>query len=171
MIKAVHLPATGPGPFPEDWEEMDETSVIAHNWLLHNKKSNTYPPLEIINEYLGRGMDDQGMSGGMQWEPCSINLDQYSKYIDLIKGVILDQSQIPDDIEIIEHWYLYKHEINHQVPYREHRNYWNRKRELEFELEKARKSSDEEREIKLYSEYLKVSNESSAFFMKHCRRE
>jgi len=54
MIKAVHLSGVGGDPDDNDWEPIEETDVIKFNWLLHTKKSNVYPPLKIINEYLSQ---------------------------------------------------------------------------------------------------------------------
>lgn len=134
------------------------------------KKSNTYPPIGIINEFLMRGIDKHGMSGGMEWEPFEISETKYREYIESINGVIVQKSEIPADIEKIEHWYLYKHEINYEVPYAEHRNYWNQLQAIKSEMDSARKSGNKEREMELHYEYIEIGDQSSQFFMKHCKR-
>jgi hypothetical protein len=40
------------------------------------------PPLHVLNEVLGSGISDAGMSGGCRWQPFLITEDEYAELVE-----------------------------------------------------------------------------------------
>ncbi len=169
-MKGVHLRATGPSPQEEDWEEMEPVDLLKANWLLHPKGLRLYPPLEVINQYLSRGIDDKGMSGGMMWEECRITEDEYSEFVKSLDGKIAAANEIPSDIETMEHWYQYQREILYSVPYEGQRKLQNEIEKLKAQQKEASDRGEESLLNQLYWEERRLMQDSVNYFRSHFKR-
>lgn len=170
MIRAVHLPATGPGPEDSDWKFVDESDILADNRMLKIGTLDLLPPLKVINQYLSRGIYDRGMGGGMMWDPCSITADAYERYAQTFGCRIASPQEIPADIEVVEHWYMYRNEVMYGVPYAGARMLQDQIDDLRRQSALADTQGDHARADALYWQANDVEKESIDFFNRHLRR-
>ncbi|QQS05861.1 MAG: hypothetical protein IPK50_02980 [Fibrobacterota bacterium] len=170
MIRAVYLPATGPGPEESDWKLMEEAEILADNRMLKIGSLQVFPPLAVINEYMSRGIYDRGMGGGMRWEPCSIASEVYERYVRSLGCRIANAEEIPGDIEVVEHWYMYRQDVLYGVPYEGNRILHERIQDLQRQCLEADKQGDTARADALYWQANEAEKESADFFNRHVKR-
>jgi len=78
------------------------------------------PPYEVLNETLKRGKIDLGMSGKIEWKPCSLTQVEYHKVCSKLGIDAVDESILPEWVSTYENWDIYQYEITHEIPAEEH---------------------------------------------------
>ena len=159
------LPATGPGTPPESGNTVD--LLLNMPYLL---ASGLIPPEFVINELLSQGLNDAGMSGGVQWEPYRLRPGDFDALAQALQRAYAHgelRYKAPDAwVRNFQEWHVWVMYIKHGVPWEEHKRLNDAMVAIENALEEAERAGDAERVNELHLASLKAGGELSEFIMR-----
>ena len=153
------------GEFPQQGTVAD--LLLAVPYLLTPR---LIPPLHIVNDLLAKGIDDAGMSGGVQWEPFQITQSEWD-------ALAQHLTQLPDDescefvppadwVQTIDDWSAWV--MIHRYGYPEEFRELDREvRELERARKEAVREGNESLVLELHLRCVEAGNRLAEFVMAH----
>ena len=138
------LPATGPGTIPESGNTVD--LLLNMPYLL---TSGLIPPEFVINELLSQGLNDAGMSGGVQWEPYQLrpgDFDALAQALQQAYTIGELEYKAPDTwVRNFQDWHVWVMYVKHGVPWEEHKRLNDAVVAIEKALQRVERAGDEAR--------------------------
>ena len=82
----------------------------------------TYIPTRVVmNSVLEKGFSDAGMSGGARWPAFKLSADEYELVASHLELKGLKRLSTPSWVSSESDWGIWKYEVDHAVPSKEHR--------------------------------------------------
>ena len=163
------LPATGPGAIPERGNTVD---LLLH--MPYLLVSGLIPPEFVINELLALGLNDAGMSGGVQWEPYRLRPGDFEDLAQALQQAYTSgelEYKAPDAwVKNFQDWHVWVMYIKHDVPWEAHKRLNDVAVAIGKSLREAERAGDEERINELHLASLKADGELSEFIMRHLKK-
>lgn len=69
------------------------------------------PPRHILNDFLQRGINDAGMSGGCRWKPFELSENEYDELVEeLLTEPFRELSlvEVPNDVKTYDQWFQFR---------------------------------------------------------------
>jgi hypothetical protein len=129
------------------------------------------PPLSVMNEVLSDGVSDAGMSGGVRWEPFTIDGEEWEE----VRATLAADEEgyrfvEPEEwVSSFEEWHVWVFEHLYGVPAAEHLRLSREEHELALAIERSRAGGDEEGMLDLHVKRVRVGNELAALLSRHLR--
>jgi len=163
------LPATGPGTISESGNTI--ALLLNMPYLL---TSGLIPPEFVINELLSQGLNDAGMSGGVQWEPYRLRSGDFDALAQALQQAFTHgelEYMAPDAwVKDFQDWHVWVMYVKHGVPWEEHKRLNDKVVAIEKALQEAERTKDEVRMNKMHLASLKANGELSEFIMRHLKK-
>jgi len=163
------LPATGPGTIPESGNTVD--LLLNMPYLL---TSGLIPPEFVINELLSKGLNDAGMSGGVQWEPYQLRPGDFDALATALQQAYTYgelKYKAPDTwVRNFQDWHVWVMYVKHGIPWEEHKRLNDAMVTIEKALQEAERAGDKVRMNKLHLASLKAGGELSEFTMRYLKK-
>ena len=160
------LPATGPGTTPENGNTVD--LLLEMPYLL---TSGLIPPEFVINELLSQGLNDAGMSGGVQWKPYQLKRGGFDALAQALQRAYAHgelRYKAPDAwVRNFQDWHVWVMYVKHGVPWEEHKRLNDAMVAIENALQEAERAEDAGRVNDLHLASLKADGELSEFIMRY----
>lgn len=129
------------------------------------------PSREIINSALSLGVEDNGMSGGCEWEPFEITEKEYREVIDELKARDgFTFKDIPPEINSYDLWHLWVLSEHCGVPLDKQLEFKKQNDKLQAQYDKAVQDGDKEAAEDLYWEIRLLGGEEAEFTMPYLRK-
>ncbi len=160
------LPATGPGTIRDSGNMVD--LLLNMPYLL---TSGLIPPEFVINELLSNGLNDAGMSGGVQWEPYQLRPGDFDALSEaFIQAYACGELRYkaPDAwVKNFQDLHVWAMHVKHGVPWEEHKRLNDAMVAIENALQEAERAGDAGRVNELHLASLKAGGELSEFIMRY----
>jgi hypothetical protein len=163
------LPTTGPGTTPESGNTAD--LLLNMPYLL---TSGLIPPEFVINELLSQGLNDAGMSGGVQWEPYRLRPGDFNALSEALKQAYAHgelRYEAPDSwVRNFQDGHVWVMYVKHGVPWKEHKRLNDAMVAIENALQEAERTGDSRRMNELHLASLKADGELSEFIVRYLNK-
>ena len=141
-MKFYELPPTGMDVIERDGDLLELLQSIPY--LMMGRR---LPPLSVLNSILETGLADAGMSGGVRWDPFTIDDEQYKQLSVRCRKVDLATPTYPDWVRSRSDFQVWEAEVDRGVPAESHKRLTDRLDEATAALERAMKGGAPELEI------------------------
>ncbi len=141
-MKFYKLPPTGTEVTEHDGDLLEFIQSIP--FLLTGRR---LPPLNVLNSIFQTGLADAGMSGGVRWDPFTIDDEQYKQLSLRCRRVGLATPIYPDWVRTRPDFHVWEAEVDCGVPAESHKRLTDRLDEATAALERAMKGGAPELEI------------------------
>lgn len=162
----VRLPARGAGEAPEEGTVLDLLRAVPY--LLGCR---IVPPLPVLNELLGRGESEAGMSGGCRWTPFALTPEEFEELVVAATGadtpVPLRYVEPPSWVGTLEEWHHWTMEYCHEIPAGRSLEYSRRILALEDARAAAEREGNVERLAELAAALTALAGEYSDWLLAH----
>ena len=109
--------------------------------------SGRLPPLRVLNSVFETGSADAGMSAGVDWEPFTIDSQEYGELAAQCRQVNIATPKYPDWIKSQSDFLVWVYETDRGVPAKEHKVLADCANQARAELKQAIDSGASETEI------------------------
>jgi hypothetical protein len=131
------------------------------------------PPLPVLNEVVGRGIADAGMSGGCRWEPFRLSDAEFAEVVAELstrggkRGETLRFDPPPPWADTQRSWGVWLAYRLHSIPVDENLRLSRAMQQVTESMERAAKEGDEVSRVKHLVELSRLAGAWSDFVQKH----
>jgi hypothetical protein len=163
------LPPIGDGVIKE---EGDTKSLLEQ--IPYLLSFGIIPAEKIMNEILASGLEDAGMSGGVEWEPYGLNEGEFDKLVSVMEDEsngALKYVVPPEWVENYSDWRLWSIFYEHEIPVGELKRLKDQDERIEQERVEAESRGDKELAEKLHLQSLEAGKKLAQYIMKHEKKK
>jgi len=167
-IKYEKLPCVGEGIIPVEGDIVQFVQDLPYLFSF-----DLIPPIEVLNDIFKSGLEDAGMSGGCQWEPFTINQEEYDDLIISLQDLSKDNYKVvvvPKWVKTKADWHIWKSEYEIGIPAEEHYKLWRENNKWEKLEKEARVKGDENLAMRYHLKAIESGNKLVEFTEPYIRK-
>lgn len=148
--------------------ETGDTISLLHN-LPYLLSTNIIPSEPILNDILSKGIDDAGMSGGVKWQPYTLDDNQFNTLVDALKKhhPSLEYVEPAEWVKNSSDWHVWLMFYKYGVPWEKHKALTDEYNCIIEKMNAAYDAGNKERGQALHLKSVTVGTELADFVMEH----
>lgn len=121
------------------------------------------PPMSVMNEVLGSGGYDAGMSGGCVWKSFAITEVEYEELVRELKGCGFRSVSCPEWVRNRSDWHIWTCEYEIGIPSEEHHRLWREEETWTGLKKQAEMEGDQEKAMEFHLKAIQAGRRLARF--------
>lgn len=162
-LQYYQLAPFGPEKFPKEADLLQFLLDIPYLFVF-----GFIPPFEVLNDVFRSGLADAGMSGGCEWQPFEVDVEEYDELVQALAAVPESNYRVvkaPEWVRSRTDWNIWTMEYEMGIPADKHYELWRENVKWSRLAGQARESGDEQLVLEYHTRGLEAGRRLSEFIM------